>query len=175
MFHRIRAKIAVIATAIVLPMGTFLAFGASPALADFNDTQICASVCVNAWNGGPAVKTETSYGAEPNDEFNVDTLSNDNTYIEFIGGGPWSGDCVGDFDNDSGLADTALDQCPTISNGGGWGTNFKEMSCGSEGGVEFKNNHWGGYLAPDGNSSGEFFYLNVASPYCFGFEDPSEK
>lgn len=175
MFRRIRIKIAVIATAIVLPVGTLLAFGASPALADYSDTQICATVCVNAWYGGPAVNVYTAKGAVPNDEFAIHTLRNGNTYIQFVGGGPYSGQCVGDFNNNSGYADTGLDGCPSNSSGGGWGTNFKEISCGNEGGLEFKNNHWGGYLAPGGNSNGDAFYLNVAKPYCFGFFPPTQK
>ncbi len=179
MFHRIRTKFAVIATAIVLPMGTLIALGASPALATNSALQYCVNngttnACLNAWYGGPEVNVFTNMGAVPNDEFSQNTLSNGNGYLEFVGGGNYNGFCVGDFNNNSGNADTGLDQCPTNSNSGGWGTNFKISTCSSGEGVAFKNIHWGGYLAPGGFSNGTSFYLNHSGEYCFGIYDPSE-
>ncbi len=175
MFRRIGTKIAVIATAIVLPAGTSIVFGASPALADYSSAQICNSVgCLNAWGGGPWTNLETSMGEVPNDEFGIHTLSNGNTYIEFVGGGSWSGECVGDAYNEQGNYATSLDPCPTNSNSGGWGTNFKAINCSDEGALEFKDNHTGEYLAPSGSTNGDNFSLTGA-PDCFGIYDPSEK
>jgi hypothetical protein len=180
MFHRIGIKTAAIASTIVLAMGSPLAFGASPAFASGYTAQICANngtttACLNAWYGGPAVDVYTAMGAEPNDEFFVGTLSNGDSYLEFTGGGPYSGQCVGDFNNNSGYADAGLDPCPTTSNGGGWGTNFQIQACKSGEGTAFYNNRWGGYLAPGGFSKSDAFYLNHSGQYCFGVTPPSEK
>lgn len=180
MFRTIRTKIAVFATAIILPLGTLIAFGGGQALAAGYTAQLCVNngstnACLNAWYGGPAVDVFTGMGAEPNDEFYVGTLSNGNSYLEFTGGGPYNGQCVGDFNNNSGYADTGLVQCPTNSNSGGWGTNFKIQSCSSGEGTAFYNNHWGGYLVPGGFSNADAFYLNHSGQYCMGVYPPSEK
>jgi hypothetical protein len=153
-------------------------FGTSNAYADFTDSQICdGSACLNAWNGGPFIYVYTAYGAEPDDEFGIHTLSNGNVYIEFTGGGSWNKHCVGDAYNDPDYVTTSLDACPTNSNSGGWGTNFTESACGNEGGIAFKDIHGKGYLYPLSDSNGESFYLNGSSStsHCFGVEDASEK
>jgi hypothetical protein len=172
MFRKLRT-ITVIVSAIVLGVVPLLAFGSGQTFASGYDAQLgvsnnsTTSSCLNAWHGGPAVDVYNGMGVA-NNEFYVGTLSNGNSYIEFIGSGPYNGQCVGDFNNNSGYADTGLDQCPTLTNGGGWGTNFKLESCSTGEGAAFKNNHWGGYLAPGGYSNSNAFYLNHSGQYCFG-------
>lgn len=178
MFQRIRTRITVISSAIVLGAGTLLAFGSGHAWAVNPAQQWCVSngttnACLNAWYGGPEVNVENTMGSVPNDEFSVNYLNNGNGYVEFVGGGNYNGMCIGDFENNSGLADTGLDQCPTNSNSGGWGTNFKISPCSSGEGTQFKNNHWGGgWLAPGGFGNGTSFYLNHSGEYCFGVSTP---
>src|SRR5580692_3229827 len=163
MFREIRTKFIVTTSALVLTTGVVLGIGGGHALAINPAIQICAgnsptgNICLNAWNRGPWVNVYTNMGAVPNDEFSINSLNNGNTYIEFVGGGSWSGQCIGDSNNDPNQDYTSLDQCPTNSNSGGWGTNFKEITCGEGDSFAFKNNHWGGYLWPTGNSNGKNF------------------
>lgn|GEM_PF-6528413 len=98
-----------------------------------------------------------------------------NSYFEFVGGGPYNGLCVGDANNNSGSANAGLDPCPANTYSGGWGTNFKMAGCSTgDEGTQFKNNHWGGYLAPGGFSNEVPYYLNHSGVYCVGVYPPSE-
>jgi hypothetical protein len=172
MFLRIRTRIAVIASVIVLTAGSLLAFGSGHALAVTGGQYCGGDACINAWGGGPWVNVETSMGAAPNDEFYIGHLNNGNTYVEFVGGGQWSGWCVGDAHNDPHNIFTSLEQCPTNSNSGGWGTNFKEVD--SEDGFALKNIHWEGYMVP-GGGNGSNFVLNGNTPYYYTYLDPTQK
>jgi hypothetical protein len=135
--------------------------------------------CLNAWGGGPWVKVST-FGSDddPNFNFQVDPWSGfegtNPVQIDFDGTGSGSGkgwqfDCVGDAYNESGYADTSLDPCGLDGGAAaGWGTLFNESSCGN-GGYEFYNLHWKGYLAPPSNAvNGSEWYLNTKAAYCFG-------
>jgi hypothetical protein len=174
MLRRIKTRIVVGISAILLPVGTLLVLGGGHALAATGyDGQICGSngttnACVNAWGGGPAVDVFNVMGSEPNDEFYIGTLSNGNSYIEYMGGGTYNHLCIGDLNNSSTDAATGLDTCPTTTNGGGWGTNFTIQTGGQGEGTAFKNNHWGGYLAPGSYTKEEPFYLNHSGSFSFG-------
>ncbi len=175
--HKMRDRLAPIAGAILLTIGAPLVFGAAPAHAancdnycyDYCVTSISPQTCLNAWNGGPWVMTESDAYSQPDSQFNVyATGSGSNVEIEFLGGTSWGGDCVGDAYNSSSYADTSLDECPT-SGDAGWGTNFRQSNCTSGGsyGYDFYNNHWGGYLEPEAAQNDVHFYLNSPTPYCF--------
>lgn len=174
MFSIIKNKIAIVSSAIVLVSGTLLAFGGGQTLAATGyDTQLCVNngttnACMNAWGGGPAVDVFTVMGSEPNDEFYVGNLNNGNSYLEYMGGGTYNHLCVGDFNNSSTAADAGLDPCPTNSYSGGWGTNFTIVGGPSGEGTVFKNNHWGGSLAPGSFTNEVPFYLNHAGLYPLG-------
>ncbi len=178
MLRRIRNKIIVISSTTLMTAVTILAFSNGQALAAGYTAQICVSngstnACVNAWDGGPAIDTYTVMGSEPNDELYVGTLNNGNYYLQFIGGGVYNDECIGDYNNSPTNASTGLDPCPTNSYSGGWGTNFKESGCSPEG-TKFENNHWGGYLAPGQFVNETPWYLNHSGQYCVGVYPPSE-
>lgn len=137
----------------LLPAGS--AYAAAPQHYCVNGTE-----CLNAWNGGPAVKQNTL--SAPNSSF---TIIDNGGYknIEYQGSG-YTGWCVGDYGNNSSNASTGLVGGCGTSNVG-WGANFTLRDCGATG-YEFYNVHWGGWLAPSGGVGSEF-YLNSATPYCF--------
>jgi len=129
--------------------------------------------CLNSWSGGPWVKVFT--GGPNHTQNNYFTLiggsTGSNWNLEDTGGNAWSGNCIGDAENNSGRADTSLDACGT-----GWGTNFTiAYGTGSNGcpdnTILFEDNHWGGWLGPPNNwVNGSSFYLNkpLNGPlYCF--------
>lgn len=127
--------------------------------------------CLNAWGGGPWVNTYTGGpdGADTNADFGTINI-NGILEIEYTGGGAWNGECIGDAYNRSGYADTSLDSCGNVNNGGaGWGTSFTEGNSGCPTGKDwFYNNHWGGYLGPpNGWINGSHFYLNNTARICF--------
>jgi hypothetical protein len=118
---------------------------------------------VKAYTGG----LETS---DTNAEFTV--LHNpftDYEEIVFIGDGSYSGDCIGDSNNNPNLADAGLVACGTASGNGGWGTNLAYGTNGCPSGeAYFFDSHWGGYLGPANvGVNGSQFYLNKPTPYCF--------
>jgi len=126
------------------------------AVPQFAETEWCyyngGYACLNAWGGGPYVNVYTG-GPETSDthqDFAV--FANPGTgYAEigFTGSGSWSGECIGDASNNSGLADVSLDSCGSSSGGQGWGTNFTWGTDGCPSGEAwFKNVHWNGYLGP---------------------------
>ncbi|HSW79275.1 MAG TPA: hypothetical protein VLG47_00690 [Candidatus Saccharimonadales bacterium] len=179
MFRTIRTRIIVIASAVVMMTGMLAIFGGGQAFAINPAAQICrdnnptGNICLNAWNSGPWVNVYTNMGATPNDKFSINNLNNGNTYLEFVGGGAWNGQCIGDSHNNQNEYFTSLDPCPTNSYSGGWGTNFKEEVCGEGDSFAFKNVHWGGYLQPSGSTNGSNFQL-VGGKYCFTFFLPGD-
>jgi hypothetical protein len=176
MFHKLRNRIAAIASVSVLAAAP-LAFVATPALAAGSGNQFCyynmyatpPQACLNAWSGGPGVDVYTSTGAVNNDFTLVPAGSS--YALEDTDGGAYNGKCIGDANNNSGLAYTGLDTCPNPNTGGGgWGTNFTVYYCtGEDGnaGYEFYDNHWQGYLGPTGFTNGDAFYMNNSYDYCF--------
>lgn len=143
-----------------------------PRPAAISEAQYCyhsngKQACLNAWSGGPAVNTYTG-GVDNNDfnqEFHLMPNSAGGTDIQYVGGGKYSGLCIGDLGNSSTVAKAGLVPCST-----GWGTNFKaELNCGT-GDYTFFNAHWQGYLGPVANwTSGSPFYLNKPDQagWCF--------
>ena len=126
--------------------------------------------CLNAWDGGPFVRVYTHLNVA-NNTFQFGQASNGLWYLRYNGPSSWNGRCVGDAYNDPNNHVTSLDVCPgTLSNpNGGWGTNFKWISCTSNHhyGYEFLNVHSGKYLAPDlylDNSA----FTTLGPPTCFG-------
>lgn len=124
--------------------------------------------CLNAWGGGPAVNTYTG-GVDNNDfnqEFNEISNSAGGIDLQYVGGGPNNGKCIGDLGNSSTVAKAGLVPC-----GSGWGTNFSvEHNCPNNN-LAFKNAHWGGYLGPVDNwTNGSPFYLNKAGAFTWCFE-----
>lgn len=91
----------------------------------------------------------------------VTEISNDN----------WSG-CIGDYGNNSGRADAALDECPTQGSAG-WGTNMLASNCSNPlgAGFQFYNVHWKGFLGPQAWGDGQKEYLNKPTAWCFA-ENP---
>ena len=176
-------KVTLAFSAVALLAGAMTAAAATSAYAG-SGNQWCNDQChtVNAWNGGPFVKSY-QYPAVNNDF----TWVNNDTYcgngvttstcpghgipagyfiggLKFTGSGAWVGHCVGDESNDPNQADTSLDVCNT-----GWGVNFVYLSgngntCGP-GKVVLYNIHWNGYLRiPDSN--GSKIFLNNAAGSC---------
>lgn len=148
--------------------------------------QICNqnSYCLNAWNGGPYVKSEI-FGAVNNDFTLVSTGACNGGIttstcpghgiaagqgivgLKFTGSGGWVGRCIGDASNDPNLADSSLDTCPTGTTSGGYGTNIvwdTHNTCGS-GYVILYDIHWNGYIRVADNN-GSTVYLNNSSGSC---------
>jgi hypothetical protein len=128
--------------------------------------------CLNAWNGGPWVNVSTG-GPEvrdTNQQFMIiDENGDQNTSeIMFTGSGSWSGMCMGDAYNDPGNGDVSLDACALPGQNSGWGTQMTWGASGCPSGEAwFKDNHWNGYLAPNGTVNGSHWVLNNPSPVCF--------
>jgi len=131
--------------------------------------------CLNAWNGGPWVDVWTVPGQQ-NNEFKIITETDGNVELQFVGGGAWNDECIGDAYNEPGSpptfsvnAETSLDPCGTNGAGAGWGTQFMDESydCLDNGSIAFKNIHWNDYLGPFGSGNGDHFILDSAGVYCF--------
>ena len=125
--------------------------------------------CLNAWSGGPYVNVYAD-GPETSDthqDFII--LDNEETgYYElaYVGSEGDSGECIGDYNNNSGLADAGLVACGTASGNQGFGTNMDwgTNDCPS-GEAWFYDYHWNGYLGPPDNYvNGSHFYLNKPWP-----------
>lgn len=176
-------RIGALLGAILLPIGVVLATGTEASA--LSGSQYCAvntnggELCLNAWNGGPFVNVETTNDSRiQNNRFQIRIENNGNVELQFVGGGAWNGQCIGDAYNKSGRADTSLDPCGDITNGNnsGWGTQLQEQTWGPGGPcltnqVAFFDWHWKGYLGPKSASApnGSPWYLNKPSstPICF--------
>jgi hypothetical protein len=175
-------RIGALAGAILLPISAVLATATeASALSGY---QYCVyntaggPMCLNAWNGGPYVNVETiSDSRIQNNRFEIVPEQNGNVELQFVGGGNWSGRCIGDASNDVHLAYTSLDACGGVNgSGAGWGTQF-QLQTGTTGWFcptgtyAFFNWHWHGYLGPTSPTAanGTRFYLNKPSstPICF--------
>lgn len=184
-----RARIAAILTAVLLAAGGVLVLTPS---AHAQSTQICdsASECLNAWSGGPYVKTYS-----PN-------VSNDNFGEQAVAGRCRAGsalttagcpfanvpaglpiiqvrydnasnECVGDLNGSSGDAHAAVNTgCnnTVTGSGGGYGTLFivNTSSSGCPSGNLFVNVHWSsnwnsqvGNLDYNGSGNGQQWWLNT--------------
>jgi hypothetical protein len=180
-------RISALAGAILLPISAALAIGVPEASAA-STQEFCYydagghPACLNAWGGGPYVNVETSDNtAIQNNHFQLRDESNGYVELEFVGGGAWSGRCVGDASNDPSNASTSLDACGSITNGSGagWGTQFQiAYGTGSNGcpdnTIFFYNNHWTSVTGkaawlgpPNGYVNGSNFYLNKPGQICF--------
>jgi hypothetical protein len=147
----------------------------------FSSTQWCGpnsgNDCLNAWGGGPYVNVYTG-GPETGDTNQHFMLIDETSsgymgpsQIAFNGDGSWSGECIGDANNNSGLADVSLDPCALPGQTAGWGTQMTWGTSGCPTGEAwFHDNHWNGYLGPPaGAVNGSHWYLNKPSPVCFAF------
>lgn len=110
---------------IFLPISVVLATE-TPEASAATGIQYCFgnTSCLNAWGGGPHVN---AYTGGTNNQFKLIYESNGNVELEFVGGGTWSGMCVGDANSESGDARVSLDPCGTNGANAGWGTQFKEF------------------------------------------------
>jgi hypothetical protein len=180
-------RISVLIGVILLPISAVLATGIPEASAA-TVTEYCVlntnggTLCLNAWNGGPYVKVETSNNPViQNNNFQVRYEANGDVELQFVGGGAWNGQCIGDASNEYGLADTSLDPCgsPSNGNGSGWGTQLQMQQWPSDGPcfsdqVAFFDWRWHGYLGPTGPgaANGTPWYLNKpqSNPICFNIE-----
>jgi hypothetical protein len=117
--------------------------------------------CLNAWGGGPYVNVETNPGPGiQNNLFEIIYEPDNFVELQFVGGGTWSGECIGDAKNLPGSANASLDPCGTDGANAGWGTQFRLYSMGSQG-KAFYDMHWSGFLGPQTNPvNGSPFYLN---------------
>lgn len=168
-----------VTTAVALPTaGAACTAGAVPGATLLTAFEFCYNnggyACLNAWGGGPFVNAYTG-GPEARDSHqDFVPLQNQETgtfQLAYIGAGS-SGECIGDSNNNSTLADTGLVSCGTAPHNEGWGTDMQmdSQSCPS-GEVAFFDNHWKGYLGPpNGWVDGSHFFLNKPSstPICFG-------
>jgi hypothetical protein len=130
--------------------------------------------CLNAWGGGPFVNVYRD-GPETSDT-HADFIIFDNEatgYYElaYVGSEGDSGECIGDSDNNSTLADAGLVACGTASGNQGFGTNMDWGTNGCPSGEAwFYDYHWNGYLGPPNNYvNGSHFYLNkpASANVCF--------
>jgi hypothetical protein len=112
---------------------------------------------------------------QQNNEFKIITETDGDVELQFVGGGAWNDECIGDAYNEPGSpptfsvnAETSLDPCGTNGAGAGWGTQFttEAYDC-VYGAIVFKNIHWNGWLAPAGYGSGDHFILDNGAPLCF--------
>jgi hypothetical protein len=167
-----RNKVMVILSTVFLMLGLgAIVTTATPAMAGTGNEYCMTPVgakCVNAWSGGPFIKLYTGQGGGANSDFTVWNTSDGNLAIQFTGNSGWAGNCIGDAFNDSTRSDTSLDACALNGSGAGWGTRFTSGSSGClPGYFWFKNNHWGGYLAPANSSTNGSPFLLTGSKTCF--------
>lgn len=188
-------RIALIAASVFLSLGFVLGFGIQQAEAA-SGNQWCDTLgyCLNAWSGGPFVKSY-GYSSNGNDDnaftivgttycnggYTTSTCPGDGipsgwpiVEIEYTGGGSWNGRYIGDAYNESNRADSSLD----VYNG--YGTIFVQITytpCGVNQGTwdVFADTHWSGveggirYLAWTQNSNdgnGFTVYLNNVLGQC---------
>ena len=164
-----RSRIITLLAACLLAIGFGSFLTANPAYAA-GDKFCFGGACLNAWNGGPYVNVYTGQGYVANDTFAVVTTAQGYKGLYFFGGGTFNDECIADYNNNSGDARAGLyGDCFDVG-GVAWGANFTIVTANCGAGTEaFKNVHWGGYLAPAGNSNGDAFYLNSPSEHCFSF------
>jgi hypothetical protein len=161
----VRSRITILLAACLLAVGFGSFLMANPASAQ-GTPQLCylESFCLNAWNGGPYVNVYSPNVS--NDAFQYIYIGFNTWVIQYEGSGRYSGDCIGDYNNDKYDARAGLYSNCTTGNVA-WGAKFTvdSLDCPSNE-VAFHNNHWGGYLAPAGFNNGDAFYLN-SSIVCF--------
>jgi hypothetical protein len=172
--------LAVIGTAIALVIGGLAAF-AAPAFAGTGNQYFIETTpfsYANAWNGGPWIEVYNNTAV--NNDFTAGQV-NGYYYIEDTGThNSWYGMCMGDAYNNPSNLQVSLDPCPTPGHSGGWGTHFTVGLCTLPGGLhglDFKNNHTGYYLEPEGSSNGTKFDLlgsvHSQDPTCFNISLPA--
>jgi hypothetical protein len=143
--------------------------------------------CLNAWNGGPYVKSYSPGVSNENfaeqDVFNRcesgSALTTNGCPIAGIPAGYLivqlrysNGQCVGDLNGASGDAHAALTTCnnPNTGQGGAYGTIFVARATSCSNGDGYWNAHWSsnwngslGGLRISGNTNGSQFWLNVSN------------
>ena len=165
--RKVRSRIITLLAACLLAIafGSFLTGNSASAA---TGPALCAGTselyCLNAWNGGPYVNVYPRGAA--NDNFGFFPTSGGNWVIQFFGSGQYYGDCVGDYNNNQYDARAGLWSNCTKGQGA-WGVAFKLFTNCPNNEFAFKNNHWGGWLAPANFNNGDPFYLNNPSEYCF--------
>jgi hypothetical protein len=135
---------------------------------------------INAWGGGPWVRSYNGCPGPSNGDFtNITLTPSTNHALKFTGGGSWDGHCIGDAYNDPSDARTSLDSCGTNGQGEGWGVDMVvgASPCPS-GSYWFRDVHWSGatsgYLGPVDNwTNGSNMYLNKQLAYCFKYYPPA--
>ena len=162
-----RSRITTLLAACLLAIafGSFLTANSASAA---TGPALCAGTselyCLNAWNAGPYVNVYPRGYA--NDNFGFSTLSGGITIIQFFGSGHYFGDCVGDYNNNKYDARAGLwSNC--FNGQGAWGVAFKLYTDCPNNEFAFKNNHWGGWLAPANDTNGAPFYLNSPVKTCY--------
>lgn len=176
-------RIGRLAGAVILAVGAVLATGTSEASAAnpltgqwcWDSTGNGGWVCLNAWNGGPQVNVSTNANTRNND-FALIVNSSGYNELQFVGGGNYSGYCIGDLNNQSGQASAGLVPCGNDGvNQAGWGTSLQGTQNGCFAGqAAFKDVHWKGWIGPpSGWSNGSHFYLNKPGFFCFDELDPA--
>jgi len=172
MLKFLRKRAVILAAAFFLfPVAGIALAGPAHAQQEWNCCQFCAgNLCFNGWNGGPSVRQYAPNVTNNDFDGYYDPNRPGAVYLQFIGGGPYTGWCIGDSGDGSGNATTGLVGCPSGNNTGGWGANFvpEGASVGCLGGTyAFYNQHWGGYVAPAAGGNGAEWYLNTPYVYCF--------
>ena len=175
MFKRIAKLVAPVALAAgLLVGGTAVAAHASTGSGNqWQAVQVFNGPFVNGWGGGPDVNVYN--GRTTNNDFQLMYNTGESAYqLEFepYNGAPYGFDIIADLGNDKNDARAGLYTPGIVAP---WGGNWTPSSCSVAGapGYYFKNNHWGGYLAPSGSGNGAAFYLNSASKYCFIYSAPA--
>jgi hypothetical protein len=169
----------VIISALLLALGV-LWFAAPKAFAG-SGNQWCdgAGTCLNAWGGGPLVKTY-GYPAVNNDFTVIGDYNECNggyttstcpghgvgagwpiVMFEDTDGGAYSGSCAGDYQNNQGDAKMGLGL--SCAGTGGWGSNLVKFGNGCGGWVSFWDIHWAAWMSYPTNTQGSQVYLNVTS------------
>jgi hypothetical protein len=119
---------------------------------------------VKTYTGGPETSDTNQYFTV----FQNDAIGG-YTEVGFIGDSSYSGDCIGDSNNNPNLANAGLVSCGTASGNEGWGTKIVYGTTGCPSGEYYLfGQHWDGYVGPpDGYVNGSDFFLNEPTPYCF--------
>jgi hypothetical protein len=158
--RRIRARLAAILTALLLPLGFAFVATAGPASARVFYDQ-CAppgggngGTCLNFWNGGYLLATYQ--GVAYNNDIQIQNIGGGEfQLVDGVGGG-----CIGDAGNSRTDARAEGGElCPSTGSAG-WGTIFEVGGYCGNGYVRYYNVHWVAWIGfADGNDNP--VYLNT--------------
>ena len=173
-----RLRLAALITAVLTCVSVVVGIGLTATAAYAQTSEICAvpigeylaeAPCLNAWNGGPYLETETP-GAS-NEDFRLETVDRGGTIYDQIEYLPFQ-TCVGDGNGGSNTDARAVmtDACNGANGyGGSYGTLFLLVNNNCPIGWTLFNVHWGGYLsysAFPNYQNGSPFYLNTGVESC---------